>query len=134
MKKLIVFSVLFVSLSAWFSCTKDTAIPPPAPPVCDSTHVRYTESVMPILNNNCTNASGCHNGSLGLGAGANDLTTYIAVQTEVATDSPSANSILCRVEGTACGRMMPLGSYGSFGLSTYSIDTLKLWKAGGYCD
>ena len=128
MKKPFLLFAVFIAISFWYSCTKDTAIAPPAAPVCDSTHVSYTKSIVPLMANNCT-LSGCHDGNT---SGANNLTNYITVKAEVATDSPSINSVLCRVQSTACGDLMPKGSYR--GLNPLLIDTLKLWKAGGYCN
>jgi hypothetical protein len=132
MKQSLLIFFLFACLSGWYSCTKDTAIAPPPPPVCDYTHVSYVASVAPIIQNHCNNQSGCHNGSLGLGAAANDLTIYVNVKNEVATDSPGINSILCRIQTTNCGGdQMPKGLRP---LQPALIDTIKLWKAGGYCN
>jgi hypothetical protein len=131
MKKSLVIIALFALMTGWYSCTKDTAIPPPAAPVCDSTHVSYARSIVPLINNNCA-LSGCHGNPPG--SGANDLTNYIEVRAEMEADSPAVNSILCRVQSTACGDLMPKGSGYGRGLSVAEIDTLILWKAGGYCE
>jgi len=133
MKKYILFAVLFICMSAWFSCTKDTAVPPPAAPVCDPTHVSYTQSVAPIMTTFCTSANGCHSNVNGLGASAIDLTTYNAVKNSVEIDSPNVNSLLCRVQTSTCGNdIMPKGT--PRGLRAVYVDTIKLWKAGGYCN
>ena len=133
MKKYILFALVFISLSAWVSCTKDTAIAPPAAPVCDSTHVSYTQSIVPIMNTYCAGASQCQSNALGLGASANDLTSYINVKNSVEIDSPNVNSLLCRVQTSTCGNdIMPKGT--SRGLRAVYVDTIKLWKAGGYCN
>jgi hypothetical protein len=132
MKKIIVLALLFVIMTAWFSCTKDTAIPPPAAPVCDSTHVSYTKSIVPLMNNYCA-YSGCHDGNT---PGANALTNYIAVKGEMEIDSPNINSILCRSQTSTCGGdIMPKGTRGLNHISGgVYVDTLRLWQAGGYCN
>lgn len=127
MKKPLAIVVLFVFICGYFSCTKDTAIVPAAPPVCDSTHVSYSKSIVPIINANCA-IGGCHGSPLG--ASAVDLTVYANVKNEVADDVDN-NSILCRLQGTTCGPQMPL--YGR-PLNAAYIDTFELWKSGGYCN
>jgi hypothetical protein len=104
--------------------------------VCDSTHVSYSLSIVPMINTYCANAPQCHSNAQGLGASANDLTTYQNVVNEVSIDSPGLNSLLCRVQATTCGNdIMPKGT--TRGLNGIRggvyIDTIKLWKAGGYC-
>ena len=128
MKNFLVIAILFVCISGWFSCTKDVAQVPP-PPTCDSTHISYTTTMVPIVTRYCA-YSGCH--AAPLGAAANDLSTYIGLHSEMAIDSPGLNSILCRIQTNTCGNdQMPKGGRP---LSPAIIDTFKLWKAGGYCN
>jgi hypothetical protein len=128
MKKSLVIIGILVCLCGWFSCTKDTAVPPVLP-TCDSTHVSYTKTMAPIVAQYCA-YSGCH--ASPLGAGANDLSTYIGLHTEMQIDSPNVNSILCRIQTNTCGNdQMPKGLRP---LNSALIDTFKLWKSGGYCN
>ena len=127
MKKPLLIFTLFACLSGWYSCTKDTAIAPQIV-TCDSTKVSYTKSIKPIMSNYCAYA-GCHDGGT---AGANDLTNYIGVKSEVTIDSPNISSILCRIQTTTCGaEQMPKGLRP---LRAVYIDTIKLWKTDGYCN
>lgn len=129
MKKSFVIVSLFVCLSAWYSCTKDTAIVPAVAPTCDSTHVSYTKTMVPIVTQYCA-YSGCH--AAPLGPAANDLSTYIGLKGEMSIDSPGLNSILCRIQTTTCGNdRMPKNLRP---LNSAYIDTFKLWKSGGYCN
>ena len=129
MKKSLVIIGIFVCISGWYSCTKDKAAVPPAPPTCDSTHISYTKTMVPIVAQNCA-YSGCHAATLG--AAANDLSTYIGLKGEMTIDSPNLNSILCRIQTNTCGNeQMPKGLRP---MSPALIDTFKLWKAGGYCN
>ena len=129
MKKSLVIIGLFACISAWYSCTKDKAVPPPAAPVCDSTHISYTKTMAPIVTQYCAYA-GCH--ATPLGAAANDLSTYIGLKGEMSVDSPGLTSILCRIQTNTCGNdQMPKGLRP---LSHALIDTFKLWKSGGYCN
>ena len=126
MKKSLLIVGLFACLSGWYSCTKDTAVAP-AIVTCDSTHVSYTKSIQPMMANYCA-YSGCHDGNT---AGASNLSNYIGVKTDLVIDSPSLNSIICRVQGTICGDRMPKGLRA---LKAAYIDTIMLWKSGGYCN
>jgi len=126
MKKFVVTACFVISMCGWFSCTKDTAAPPPAAPVCDSTKIGFNEYILPIFKTSCI-LSGCHDGN---SAGVANLNLYITAKTEV-SDSTDNNSILCRLQGTTCGDQMPL--YGR-PLNAAYIDTIKLWKAEGYCE
>jgi len=129
MKKVLLLSCLMMMVMGWYSCTKDTAQAPPAAPVCDSTHVSYNQSVKPLMATFCA-YSGCHDGQT---AGANDLSNYINVKNERRIDSPNLNAIRCRVQTNTCGNdIMPKGT--TRGLRPVWVDTLKLWKAGGYCN
>ena len=129
MKKTIILTFVIAFVAGMYSCTKDTAVAPPAAPTCDSTHISYAKTIKPIMDNYCTS---CHNPSYG--SGANDLTSYTSVKAGM-EDSTSLNSIICRSTppGTACGGdIMPLGS--RRGLGQVYRDTLNMWKNGGYCN
>ena len=125
MKKFLVSFLVFALAAGMYSCTKDKATMPAAAPVCDSTHISYNKTIVPIMMDYCTS---CHNASYG--QGANDLTTYTAMKAGM--EDNGTNGIICRTTPGCTQNIMPQGS--RLGLQKEYRDTLNLWKTGGYCN
>lgn len=116
--KVTLLTVSAFTLIGFFACTKDIGLNPDLQPkpfnACDS--VTFTNSVVPLMNANCTTA-GCHD----IGSANGDLTNYTGVKAKVDNGSFQARVI----DGTPTP--MPPGAL----LPQADIDKLKCWLAAG---
>ena len=76
----------------------------------------YTKNIQPIINSNCVS---CHS------AGGNypELTDYAKVK-----DQCINGLVLCRIDGTSCGAIMPQGGK----MPQVTVDLIKKWSVQGY--
>ena len=82
----------------------------------DVSHPTYETKIKPIIRSQCYN---CHSTN-----GTKSDTPFETYQ-QVAD---YAQTIVCRIEGTACGQMMPVNGQ----LPQVQIDMFKTWIAQGY--
>jgi hypothetical protein len=119
MKKLKIVFVVCLGVLI-YSCDSKTyeEIQPPVTPIDTGFRPSYEKDIKPLLEASCVD---CH--STG---GINPyLETYKFAKT--ATD----NKLICRLEGTTCGAMMPKGGTP---WTKATIDVIKLWKSQGYLE
>ncbi len=61
MKRLIILAVLFLAVSSCYNDKYDKLYPNPTTTVtCDTSAIKYSQDILPIITANCTIAGGCH--------------------------------------------------------------------------
>ncbi len=78
----------------------------------------YAKNVQPIISANCVR---CHNSSAS--SQSISLENYVDVKTAV-----TANALLCRIEGSNCGDVMPQSGR----MPQTTIDLIKRWANQGF--
>jgi hypothetical protein len=119
MKKLKVIFVLCLGIFI-FSCESKSyeEIKPSVTPIVDIYKPTYEKDFKPLLTASCI---GCHV----TGGQKPYLDSYALAKT--ATEG----KLICKIEGTSCGTMMPKGGKP---WSKETVDIIKLWKAQGYLE
>lgn len=119
----IVYLVYFVTL-IFAGCTysKKEVDYPPVTTACDTTNVKYSTTVKPILDLNCNN---CHGGTGSLGAGY-VFDTYAGVKDELDNAGDEFINSIKHI-----GSISPMPKGGAK-LSDCDISKIEIWIKAGY--
>ena len=119
-KIIVVAAFVFVaSLQSCYYDNEEDLYPQPAP--CDTSFITYSESVWPVINDNCTN---CHSG--GAPAGNISLSNYDEIVVSV-----NNGSLLGTIRHEAGWSPMPKGGAK---LPDCDIKRIEMWVADGSPD
>lgn len=87
--------------------------------ICDTTNVTYTNTLKPILDNNCT---GCHGASSATNGGGYDLRTFDNTKQNI-------DRIIGSISYQSGYKPMPKGGYK---FETCRIKQFTIWKQQGF--
>ena len=104
--------IVLISTSIYVSCDSNTTQEISAV----VTNPTYATNIEPVINAKCTN---CHSG----GNQSPNLETYLEVK-----DAIENGTVLCRINGTDCGEIMPTSGK----MPQATITMIELWATQGY--
>jgi hypothetical protein len=117
MKKILLFLAAAPLFAGCYNDKADQLYPVPATaPICDTSAVSYSKTVLPLLSANCS-LSGCHDGT---GKAVGVFTTYAGAITDT--------GVMVSYLTGASGDPMPKNANP---LSTCNIDKIAAWIAQG---
>lgn len=119
-KTILLAAIIFVASlqSCYYDNEEDLY---PQPPPCDTSFITYSESIWPVINDNCTN---CHSGSAP--SGNIRLSNYDEI-----VDAANDGSLLGTIRHDAGWSPMPKGGAK---LPDCDITKIEMWVADGSPD
>ena len=82
MKKLTIAAALLLVLAGCYNDKYDKLYPATATTTCDTTTIKYSSDIQPIINSHCAISGGCHNAAGDANTGNLDFTIFSTLQSQ----------------------------------------------------
>ncbi len=125
MKKILPVAAFLIFLGGCYNDKYDKLYPKPATTTCDTTTIKYSTDIQPIINASCAINGGCHNAAGNSSTGGRDYTVLATLQADA-----TAASMLNDINGTPTRghNTMPLNLPS---LSSCDINKITRWVNEG---